>query len=62
MGDSDREAMPTVEDYRRKAEECRRLSKHAADETEREGLLRMAEQWEPLSIYKAKRESPSSLG
>lgn len=57
MEDKGREVMPTAEAYRLKAEECRSLAEHAADETEREELLRMAEQWQRLAIYKGKRGS-----
>jgi hypothetical protein len=45
--------MPTSEDYRHKAEECRRLAEHAHKEIERGSLLRMAAQFEVLAKRKA---------
>ena len=53
--DSKNMLMPIAEQYRRKAEECRKLAEHAGDEVEREALLRMAAQWERLALYKEER-------
>lgn len=55
MLDSKNKLMPIAEQYRRKAEECRKLAEHAGDEFEREALLRMAAQWERLALYKEER-------
>jgi hypothetical protein len=41
--------MPTSEDYRRNAEECRRLAKLATDESERASHTKMALQWDELA-------------
>jgi hypothetical protein len=48
--------MPTSEDYKRSAEECRQFAGQTTDQVEREGLLRMAEQWARLAEHKAKKE------
>ena len=48
--------MPTSKDYKRSAEECRRLAEQAHDQIEREALLTMAAQWDRLAEYKAKTE------
>jgi hypothetical protein len=52
--------MPTSEQYRQSAEECRRLAEAAQDEHERDTLLGMARQWDRLADYKAKTEKPYS--
>jgi hypothetical protein len=52
-------SMPTSEDYKRSAAECRRLAEVALDEVERNALLRMARQWDRLAAYKARVESDS---
>lgn len=52
--------MPSSEEYKRSAEECRRAADQAEDEIERETLLRMAEQWYRLAEYKAKIEAGQS--
>jgi hypothetical protein len=49
--------MPTSEDYRQSAEECRRLAEQAHDDVERDALLMMAAQWDRLAAYKAKAEA-----
>jgi hypothetical protein len=41
--------MPTSEEYRRKAEECRRLAELAADESERASYTKMAVEWDQLA-------------
>ena len=48
--------MPTSEYYRLKAEKSRILAKQTAEPREREMLLRLADQWDPLAEHKAKRE------
>ena len=50
-------SMPSSEEYKRSAEECRRAADKADDEIERETLLRMVEQWMRLAEYKAKIEA-----
>jgi hypothetical protein len=55
-------AMPTSEDYKDSAEECRRLAALTDDERERATLLQMACQWQRLADYKAKQESGGALG
>jgi hypothetical protein len=47
--------MPTSEDYKRSAEECRQFAGQTTDQVEREGLLRMAEQWARVAEHKAIR-------
>jgi|HubBroStandDraft_6_1064221.scaffolds.fasta_scaffold379905_2 hypothetical protein len=41
--------MPTSEEYRRKAGECRRLAELATDESERSSHTKMALQWDQLA-------------
>jgi len=53
--------LPTAEEYRRSAEECRRLAGETPDKVERTTLLRMAAQWERLAEYKAKKEAGGKL-
>jgi hypothetical protein len=48
--------MPTSQQYRQSADECRRLAREAQDEHERETLLGMARQWDRLAEHKAKLE------
>jgi hypothetical protein len=52
------EPMPTSEQYRKSADDCRRLAEEAEDPGEREILLRMAAQWERLAAYKDDLKSP----
>jgi hypothetical protein len=49
--------LPTAEEYRRSAQECRRLAQESHDAIERETLLRMAAQWDHLAAYKGKLEN-----
>jgi hypothetical protein len=53
--------MATSEEYRRNAEECRRLAEQAADEIERASHIKMAAQWDQLakrmSDVEARRKS-----
>jgi hypothetical protein len=48
--------MPTSDDYRRKAEECRQLAKQATDKIERTSLLRMATEYDQLAKRMAEIE------
>ena len=49
--------MPTAEDYRNSAHECRSHAREAQDRHEREALLRMAAQWDRLAEHKARKEA-----
>ena len=49
--------MPTAEQYRRSAEQCRRVANGTEDQTEREALRRIAAQWDRLADHKEGRES-----
>ena len=49
--------MPTSEQYKRRAEECRALAEQTHDDHERASILRMAEQWDILAKHKAKKET-----
>jgi hypothetical protein len=49
--------MPTAEDYKRSAEECRRLAEQVQDPIERETILKMAEQWDRLARRKLQIEA-----
>ena len=49
--------MPTAEDYRHSAHECRSHAREAQDRHERESLLRMAAQWDRLAEHKARKEA-----
>jgi hypothetical protein len=49
--------MPTAEDYRKSAQECRSHAKESHDTHERETLLRMAAQWDRLAEHKARKEA-----
>jgi hypothetical protein len=50
--------MPTAEDYKRSAEECRRPAEQVQDPIERETILKMAEQWDRLARRKMQIEAP----
>jgi hypothetical protein len=52
--------MPTSEEYRRKAEECRRLAEQATDQIERASQIRMAAQWDQLAKRMAELEASRS--
>ena len=41
--------MRKVEDYKRHADECRKMASSSSDEEGRQGLLQMAETWEALA-------------
>lgn len=45
--------MPTADECRKYAEECKRLMAEAADEFERESLARIAREWNGLAEHKA---------
>jgi hypothetical protein len=49
--------MPTAEDYKRSADECRHLAEQVQDSIERETILRMAGQWDRLARRKAQIEA-----
>ena len=49
--------MPTAEDYKRSADECRRVAEQVQDSIERETILKMAEQWDRLARSKAQIEA-----
>ena len=49
--------MPTAEHYRKRAQECRRMTDETTDKEERETLLRIAMQWERLAAHKARKEA-----
>jgi hypothetical protein len=52
--------MPTSEQYRQKAEECRQLAKDTHDQVEREALLRMSAQWARLAEHKGRKEAEAT--
>jgi hypothetical protein len=49
--------MPTSEQYRESAGECRKHARETHDTHEREALLRMAAQWDRLAEHKGRKES-----
>jgi hypothetical protein len=49
--------MPTAEQYRKSAEQCRRAASNTADRHEREALLRIAAQWDRLAEHKDRKEA-----
>jgi hypothetical protein len=49
--------MPTAEEYKRSAEECRRVAEQVHDPIERRAILRMAEQWDRLARRKTQMEA-----
>jgi hypothetical protein len=49
--------MPTSEQYRQKAEECRRLAGEVQEQLERDALLRMSAQWDRLADHKLRQET-----
>jgi hypothetical protein len=51
--------MPTAEQYRKSAEQCRRVANNAEDQTEREAR-RIAAQWDRLADHKERKESEKS--
>ena len=48
--------MPTSEEYRKLAEECRRNAGEADHADERDTLMQIGELWERLAERKARRE------
>jgi hypothetical protein len=49
--------MPSFEDYKQRAQECRSLARQTTDPIERQELMQMAAQWDNLADYKEKVES-----
>jgi hypothetical protein len=49
--------MPTTEQYRKSAEQCRRVAGNTTDREEREALLRIAAQWDRLADHKARKDA-----
>jgi len=52
--------MPTAEQYRKSAEQCRRVANNVEDRVEREALRRIAAQWDRLADHKERTESEKS--
>jgi hypothetical protein len=52
--------MPTAEQYRKSAEQCRCVANNAENQTEREALRRIAAQWARLADHKERKESEKS--
>jgi hypothetical protein len=52
--------MPTAEQYRKSAEQCRRVADNTEDRLEREALRRIAAQWDRLADHKERKESEKS--
>lgn len=49
--------MILAEQYRKSAEECRRVAEHTLDKLERDSLLRIAAQWDRLAEYRERKEA-----
>jgi hypothetical protein len=49
--------MPTAEQYRKSAQQCRRVADGTEDRHEREALLRIAAQWDRLAEHKERKEA-----
>jgi hypothetical protein len=49
--------VPTAEQYREIAEQCRRIATRAEDQHEREELLRIGAQWDRLADYKERKQA-----
>jgi hypothetical protein len=49
--------MPSAEQYRKSADQCRRVADRTEDRTEREALRRIATQWDRLAEHKARAEA-----
>jgi len=49
--------MPTAEQYRKSAEQCRRVAQRTDDQVERESMLRIAAQWDRLAQHKDRKEA-----
>ena len=49
--------MPTAEQYRKSAEQCRRVARGTDDQVERESMLRIAAQWDRLAQHKDRKEA-----
>jgi hypothetical protein len=50
-------AMPTAEQYRKSADQCRRVAGNTEDRHEREALLRIAAQWDRLAEHKQRKKA-----
>jgi hypothetical protein len=50
-------AMPTAEQYRKSADQCRRVAGNTEDRHGREALLRIAAQWDRLAEHKERKEA-----
>jgi hypothetical protein len=53
--------MPTAEQYRKSADQCRRVAGNTEDRHEREAVLRIAAQWDRLAEHKERKEAEKSL-
>jgi hypothetical protein len=49
--------MPTAEQYRKSADQCRRVAGNTEDRHGREALLRIAAQWDRLAEHKERKEA-----
>jgi hypothetical protein len=49
--------MPTAEQYRKSAQQCRHVADRTEDRHEREALLRVAAQWDRLAEHKERKEA-----
>jgi hypothetical protein len=49
--------MPTAEQYRKSAQQCRDVAGRTEDRLERESLLRIATQWDRLAEHKARKDA-----
>jgi hypothetical protein len=49
--------MPTAEQYRKSAEQCRLAAASTRDREEREALLRIAAQWDRLADHKRRKDA-----
>jgi hypothetical protein len=49
--------MPTAEQYRKSAEQCRRAASRTTDQLERESLLGIAAQRDRLADHKERKEA-----
>jgi len=50
-------AMPSAEQYRTSAQQCRKAAAKTDDRLERETLLRIASQWDRLAEHKARKQA-----
>jgi hypothetical protein len=52
--------MPTAEQYRATAQQCRRVAGRTEDRDERAALLRIAAQWDRLADHKARKDAENA--